>query len=130
MTADQIEQATQRDPVLSKVWHYTKNGGAWQLNDELKPYWNRRQELSVQGGCVTWGIRVVVPETLREELQSGHQGVVRMKAKARELCVVGQAFGESSEELSRMSGGQEHAGSGAASPMGIAGPVKGCFWSL
>ncbi len=79
VTADQIERATRRDPVLSEVWRYTKNGGQWQSTDALKPYWNRRQELSVQGGCVMWGIRVVVPANLvLQELHSGHQGVVRI----------------------------------------------------
>ena len=40
-------------------------------------------ELTIEGGCVLWGIRVVVPEKLRKAVirtvHEGHVGIVRMK---------------------------------------------------
>ena len=52
-----------------------------------KPYWNRRNELSVEGDCVLWGIQVIVPKKLQYEvlveLHRDHQGIARMKAIVR-----------------------------------------------
>ena len=47
----------------------------------------KRSELTVEGGCVLWGARVVVPEKFRRkllnELHSNHPGVCKMKGIAR-----------------------------------------------
>jgi len=37
----------------------------------------------VEGGVVLWGLRVVIPERLLEELYEEHSGMFRMKALAR-----------------------------------------------
>ena len=54
---------------------------------ELKPFHNRRNELSCEQGCVLWEIRVVVPAVLRgrllNELHWEHPGICSMKAIAR-----------------------------------------------
>ena len=54
---------------------------------ELKPYFCRKYELSVEQGCLMWGLRVIIPTTLRQqvldELHWAHPGVSRMKAMAR-----------------------------------------------
>ena len=54
---------------------------------DLQPYFRRRTELTVHQGCLLWGIRVVIPETLHKDvlnlIHDGHLGVVRMKAMAR-----------------------------------------------
>ena len=36
--------------------------------EEMKPYIQRRHELSVDEGCVLWGSRVVVPEKMRRDV--------------------------------------------------------------
>ncbi|XP_034027378.1 uncharacterized protein K02A2.6-like, partial [Thalassophryne amazonica] len=47
----------------------------------------RRHDLTVQHGCLMWGLRVIVPPKLcprvLKELHSAHPGVVRMKSLAR-----------------------------------------------
>ena len=57
------------------------------MQESCKQYWRRREELTVEADCILLGTRVVVPMKLREvvlqELHKGHQGVARMKAKAR-----------------------------------------------
>ena len=87
VTCDTIQRATRRDPILSKVLQYTKKGWPSQVPDVLKPYYNRRLELTVEGECLLWGIRVVVPYRLQEsilsELHRDHPGVSRMKSVAR-----------------------------------------------
>ena len=53
----------------------------------LQPYLTRRSELTVECGCLLWGVRVVVPNKLQQqvlkELHEGHPGIVRMKKLAR-----------------------------------------------
>jgi len=62
VTATQLGQATHRDSVLSKVWHFTKSGWPLNVSETLKPYWTKRNELTIEGNCVMWGIRVIVPQ--------------------------------------------------------------------
>ncbi|XP_060542427.1 uncharacterized protein K02A2.6-like [Pantherophis guttatus] len=54
---------------------------------EFKPFVGKRDELTMQGGCLLWGDRVVIPSRLREKvltlLHEGHPGIVRMKGLAR-----------------------------------------------
>ncbi|XP_061164934.1 uncharacterized protein K02A2.6-like [Saccostrea echinata] len=88
VTCVQIRRETQRDPVLSQVLDYVFRGHfPHDCDEQLKPYYNRREELNVYQGCVTWGNRVIIPDILREkvmtELHSGHIGIVKMKAVAR-----------------------------------------------
>ena len=53
----------------------------------LQPYWTRRSELTVECGCLVWGVRAVVPRKLQQqvlkELHDGHPGIVHMKNRAR-----------------------------------------------
>lgn len=55
-------------------------------NNELTPFVSRRNQLSVQQGCLMGGMKVLVPQKLQkrvlEELHAGHPGIVRMKAIA------------------------------------------------
>ena len=86
-----IREHTRKDPTLSKVMRFCELGwttNATTLHDaELTPYLRRKDELSIQDGCVLWGSRVVVPPKLRsrllEELHMGHSGSTRMKELAR-----------------------------------------------
>ena len=86
--AAQIGVWTRRDPVLSTVTSHVLQG--WPSkprNDAQKPYYNRREELSVENDCLLWGNRVVIPPQGRklvlEELHAGHPGIERMKRLAR-----------------------------------------------
>ena len=55
--------------------------------DGDKPYYERRNELTVHQGCILWGMRVVIPNKLQDrmlkELHDGHMGVVKIKELAR-----------------------------------------------
>ena len=87
VTSDAIQIATRTDPILGKVLRYTQNG--WPLNfpSELKPYWTRHEALTVEQNVLMWGIRVIVPKRLQnqvlQEIHTSHPGVARMKAIAR-----------------------------------------------
>ena len=88
VTSDAIARETRRDRVLSRVYEQVKNGWKEGNHDELlKPFYNRKSEITLHQGCLLWGIRVIVPAKLRSRIQDllheGHPGVVRMKAVAR-----------------------------------------------
>ena len=56
VTAKDIQTASRNDPVLSKVLRYITTGwGSSADNDELKPFFYRQQELTIEQGCIMWG---------------------------------------------------------------------------
>lgn len=90
LMAKDVAKASKYDATLSKVYRYTLEGWPAQVKDtELVPYYNRRAELSLEAGCVTWGSRVIVPTKLHDAvlglLHAEHPGASRMKMLARSL---------------------------------------------
>eukprot|EP00731_Ephydatia_muelleri_P001678 Em0001g1678a len=88
VSVEEIRTWTKEDPVLSKVKGLLING--WKGDDDsedLRPFRQRHEELSLQDDCVLWGCRVVIPKPgqrlILEELHSGHQGISKMKSLAR-----------------------------------------------
>lgn len=84
-----IQSETKIDTVLSTIIRYTVDGWPEKklLNKELLTYYHKKNELSVDRGCLFWGFRIVVPTILRQtvliELHKSHFGTVRMKQLAR-----------------------------------------------
>ena len=88
VTAKEIKQWTYRDPVLSRVRNFVEKGWKDTKEDALKPYASRRDELSVQDGCLLWGMSVVpalARDKILDELHDGHPGISRMKILARSV---------------------------------------------
>lgn len=90
VTAERIADETKRDTVLKQVKDYTLSGWPAKVtNSSLIPFFHKRQELTVEQGCLLWGGRVLIPDTCREavlnELHAEHIGICRMKAVARGL---------------------------------------------
>ena len=88
VSANDIKRETRRDTITSKVLDLVLNSWTQKPQDEqLKPYYMRRNEISVQHGCLMWGIRVIIPTKLRNkvlnELHAGHVGIVKMKGLSR-----------------------------------------------
>ena len=87
---EQIRNWTKSDPILSRVIRFTLDGWPSKLleaDEELKPFFHRRNEITLEQGVLMWGVRVIVPELGRtrvlEEVHTGHVGIVKMKAVAR-----------------------------------------------
>ena len=82
VSAAEIAKNTSRNPLLAKGLFLTQNG--WPVNHctdpELKPYFTRRHELSVEQGCL---ICPSLRQTILTELLEGHPGIKRMKSIAR-----------------------------------------------
>lgn len=87
LTASQVAGATKRDRILSKVVQFTLSGWPAHYDDQLQPFYVRRNELSYEQGCVTWGQRVIIPDELKNAvlalLHEEHPGMQRMKMLAR-----------------------------------------------
>ena len=87
VTSQAVRNATQRDPILSKVKIYTQKGWPEQIPDTLKIYHSKMAELTVEEGCLLWGGRVIIPHSLKAkvmaELHKEHLGIAKMKAVAR-----------------------------------------------
>ena len=81
ITADQIRIATKNDRVLKAGLEYCHKC-AWpdvnQLTPELRSYYDKRDELSIEDGVLLWGLRVIIPLKYRphimSELHSSHPG--------------------------------------------------------
>ena len=63
-----VKRLTQRDPVLSRVYHYIVSGWPEYSDPLLTPYRTRRDELSTEAGCILWGQRVIIPPTLHRDV--------------------------------------------------------------
>ena len=87
VTVQQIQRATHYDPVLSKVFMFTKRGWPARTQEVLKQFSKRQQELMVERGWLMWGIRFIVPKKLQskisDELHCKHPRIFWMKALAR-----------------------------------------------
>lgn len=82
ITNNKVREATKKDPVLSRIILYIQSGWPAQCTDDnIKPYYNRRNELYVERGCIMWGYRVVIPlalqVTILKQLHSSHMGIVK-----------------------------------------------------
>ena len=84
VSSHQIKDWTAKDPILARVKSYTLRSWPEKLLDaDLKPYFDRMLELSVEDGCIVWGSRIVIPppgrDKILEELHLAHRGTRRMK---------------------------------------------------
>ena len=91
-----IARETAKDPILSKALSLTRVGWPHEGAGEsaFKPYFFRRNELSVKRGCVKWGLRVITLPSfcsrLLDELHDTHPGTARMKTIARSQFLLAQ----------------------------------------
>lgn len=82
-----IKAETRKDIILSKVIEYVQNGWPDTVHEDLKPFFVRRNELSVDSEVLMWGYRLVIPEKYKvnmlNELHVTHLGMTKMKTRAR-----------------------------------------------
>jgi signal peptidase I len=86
-----IAEQSKEDMMMSKVMEYVQCCWPHTHKDlNLNAFYTRRHELTVQGGCLLYGDRVVIPDkqqyAVLELLHHNHPGQTRMKLLARS-CV-------------------------------------------
>ena len=89
---DEVLQETNKDKELQSLKHYISTG--WptkrsQIPVSLHPYWNFRDELTIESGILMKNSKVLVPETLKQkylmQIHQGHQGIEACRSRAREF---------------------------------------------
>lgn len=72
---------------MSKVYTYLIEHWSEKYKEAIKPYFTRRNELTMEQGCIMWGHRVIIltkfGQGLMQELRSRHLCTVKMKSMAR-----------------------------------------------
>ena len=85
-------QETSKDKEFQSLKHYISTG--WpakrsQIPVFLHPYWNFRDELTIESGILMKNSKVLVPETLKqkylEQIHQGHQGIEACRSRVREF---------------------------------------------
>ena len=88
--ANILRQESQKDPVISTVMRYVREG--WpskniETNDKVNKFRKLSDSLSTCHGCLNHGSRVVIPQSLQSKvldlLHLGHFGMERMNQLAR-----------------------------------------------
>ena len=87
VTVKQLAQATRKDRILSAVYEGITKGWPSHFDKSLSSFQAKKEELTVESGCILWGLRFVTPKKLRDgllkELHQNHPGIVKMKGVAR-----------------------------------------------
>lgn len=91
LNIETIRTETQKDKLLQMVCDFIRSGWPSVCADKvLRPFFDRRLELSADSGCVFWGHRLIIPRSLQSEvvqyLHASHLGIAKMKGMARECC--------------------------------------------
>ena len=85
--AKQIQLWTDRDPILSNARRCVQHGWQRPDNEQMKPYEQIKDELSVLGRCLLWRECVIIPkigcDKVLKVLHDGHPGITKMKQLAR-----------------------------------------------
>ena len=89
---EEVLQETLKDQELQSLKHYISTG--WpskrsQIPTILHPYWNFRDELTIESGILMKNSKVLIPETLKQkylrQIHQGHQGIEACRSRAREF---------------------------------------------
>ena len=89
---DEVLQETLKDKEFQSLKHYISTG--WpskrsQIPTILHPYWNFRDELTIESGILMKNSKVLIPETLKQkylrQIHQGHQGIEACRSRAREF---------------------------------------------
>ena len=89
---DEVLHETSKDKEFQSLKHYISTG--WpakrsQIPVFLHPYWNYRDELTIESGILMKNSKVLIPETLKQkyliQIHQGHQGIEACRSRAREF---------------------------------------------
>lgn len=104
----QIQKCTQLDNELMQLSKKIKHG--WpthkaDVDNVLKPYWDVRDELTLAFGIVWKGNKVVIPQSMRQEMlrkiHITHLGIEKCKLRAREIMYWPNMNSQLADYLSR-----------------------------
>ena len=136
--SSEIKRATRADKHLHTVLSYTLRGWPARVPRHLTPFHTIRLELSVEGGCLLWGTRVVVPNSLRRTRAtpqpSGSGEDEGPGSQSRVVALHGQRSRRTCQTVCRLPKRASHASQGTSPPVGLAHTAmaahpRGLRWS-
>ena len=84
VSAINIATETRKDTILAQVCEYVMTGWPNYVSNELKLYFMKRNELSMEQGCLLWGYRVYNMRYLKNYIMS----IVVYRKPSRSLVVI------------------------------------------
>ena len=88
----QIQEETDKDQDLKVLQQYIVEGWPDHQSQTLlpaKPYWNYRDELSIEKGIILRGERIVIPQSMHKEMlkriHNSHLGIGKCQRRAKDL---------------------------------------------
>ena len=85
-TAIDVWKATRSNKVFSQLCEYILRGWPAQVLEELQVFKMKQDEIRLKFGCLLWGIRVIIPQSLQatvlQSLHANHPGITRTKSIA------------------------------------------------
>ena len=85
-----IIEATSKDDTLTLLKHTVNNGWPKSIKDvtqEIQPFWNFREQITIEKGLLLKNTRIIIPNSLQPELvewiHEGHLGLEKCLARAR-----------------------------------------------
>ena len=106
----ELKKETKSDRVLAKLESIVLNG--WpcdksEIDPDLSPYWQHRDEISVLDGLLLKGERLIVPQSMCSEMlrkvHSSHMGIESCKRRARDTLYWPGMNGQISDIVSQCS---------------------------
>jgi transposase InsO family protein len=116
-------EATYADPVAQKLKQVIFRGwpNKQDLDPELKPFWEHRDELSTCNGIITRGQRIYIPVNKRKHvlhnLHRSHLGITRTKQLARDTVYWPSMNSDIEEYISRCETCLQHRNNQPKEPM-------------
>ena len=90
-TLDAVRVAAARDPEYSMLRDTVIDGfpeHRQEVTPAVRPYWGIRDRLAVDDGLVVYGVRLIIPVSLRRQILTSlhdcHQGIEKTKRRARQ----------------------------------------------
>ncbi|CAA9999650.1 unnamed protein product [Nesidiocoris tenuis] len=88
ISRDRLKKESKKDPILRKIIQWVSTTWPQETTlEEIRPYFKRKDEISVEEGVVVWGGRIIIPSALQHEtldhLHQGHPGISAMKGLGR-----------------------------------------------
>lgn len=82
-----IKAETSKGPTIKKVIYYMNTQWPKEVTEDVKPFYNRRDELIFENKILMWGYRIIIPSSLTgillKKLHGSHMGIVKMKSLTR-----------------------------------------------
>lgn len=112
---EEFHTATDNDGALQKVKQHVVNG--WpaernQIDPEVSPFWNNRDQISVCDGLLLKADKLVVPTVLRKEMlhriHSSHLGIDKCRRRARDILYWPGMNAQIADLVEKCSTCQEH----------------------